>query len=115
MVEPGHRRLSIVRQCGLLSISRSTFYYQAKGDNPLNLKLMRLIDEQFLKTPWYGSRQMARRLRLEGYEAGRKRIRRLMRKMGDCGGLPEAPDQRAAPGAQGVSLSVAQSVHQDAG
>ncbi|MCP4606744.1 MAG: IS3 family transposase [Proteobacteria bacterium] len=82
MVEPGHSRLSIVRQCALLSISRSTCYYRAKGENPLNLKLGRVIDEQFMETPWYGTRQMSRHLRREGYEVGRKRVRRLMRKMG---------------------------------
>ena len=60
MVDPKHRRLSIVRQCALVSPSRSSFYYEGKGENPLNLALMRLIDEQFLETPWYGSRQMAR-------------------------------------------------------
>src|SRR6185503_16328383 len=49
---------------------------------PLNLALMRLIDRQFLETPWYGSRQMARHLRREGYSVGRKRVRRLMAKMG---------------------------------
>ena len=48
----------------------------------MNLQLMRLIDEQFLATPWYGSRQMAAYLRRQGFDVGRKRIRRLMRKMG---------------------------------
>jgi len=52
------------------------------GETPLNLMLMRLIDEQFLQTPWYGSRQMARHLRRKGYTVGRKRIRRLMAKIG---------------------------------
>jgi putative transposase len=79
MVDPKHPRLSITQQCKLLRISRSTFYYDRKGENPLNLKLMRLIDEQFLETPYYGSRQMARHLRREGYNIGRKRVRRLMR------------------------------------
>ena len=65
-----------------MSISRSGFYYQPAGETPLNLMLMRLIDAQFLETPWYGSRQMARHLRREGYTVGRKRIRRLMAKMG---------------------------------
>jgi putative transposase len=51
-------------------------------ETPLNLTLMRLIDEQFLQTPWYGSRQMARHLRRLGHEVGRKRVKRLMRKMG---------------------------------
>jgi putative transposase len=82
MIEPEHRRLSVVRQCELVSISRSGFYYRPAGETPLNLALMRLIDVQFLETPWYGSRQMARHLRREGYTVGRKRVRRLMAKMG---------------------------------
>ncbi len=82
MIDPGHGRLGIARQCSLVSISRSSFYYQGKGESPLNLSLMRLIDEQFLATPWYGSRQMARHLRRLGYGVGRKRVRRLMRLMG---------------------------------
>ncbi len=82
MIEPGHGRLSIARQCRLISISRSSFYYEGKGESPLNLSLMRLIDELYLATPWYGSRQMARQLRRLGYGVGRKRVRRLMRLMG---------------------------------
>jgi putative transposase len=58
--------LCLSRQCGLLSISRSSFYYAAKGESAANLALMRRIDELFLKYPFYGSRQMARQLRLEG-------------------------------------------------
>ena len=50
--------LSLSRQCGLLSISRSSYYYAAKGESPENLALMRRIDELFLKYPFYGSRQM---------------------------------------------------------
>jgi putative transposase len=82
MIEPEHPRLSIVRQCELVSISRSGFYHRPAGETALNLELMRLIDAQFLETPWYGSRQMVRHLRREGYVVGRKRIRRLMAKMG---------------------------------
>jgi putative transposase len=82
MIEPEHPRRSVVRQCELVSISRSGFYYRPAGETPLNLALMRLIDGQFLETPWYGSRQMARHLRREGYTVGRKRVRRLMAKMG---------------------------------
>lgn len=82
MIDPKHPRLSIVRQCALVRVSRSSFYHQGKGESPLNLVLMRLIDEQFLETPWYGSRQMARHLRRLGYCVGRKRVRRLMRVMG---------------------------------
>jgi putative transposase len=82
MIDPKHPKLSIARQCALVSISRSSFYYEGKGESPLNLALIRLIDEQFLETPWYGSRQMARHLRRQGYSVGRKRVRRLMRLMG---------------------------------
>ena len=82
MIEPEHPQLSIVRQCELVSISRSASYRRPAGETPLNLELMRLIDSQFLETPWYRSRQMARHLRREGYVAGRKRIRRLMARMG---------------------------------
>ncbi len=69
-------------QCELVSISRSSFYYQPAGETAENLGLMRLIDAQFLETPWYGSRQMARHLRRDGHEVGRKRVRRLMAVMG---------------------------------
>jgi len=82
LIEPGHGRLSIVRQCELVSISRSSFYHQPVGETAENLALMRLIDAQFLETPWYGSRQMARHLRRDGHEVGRKRVRRLMGVMG---------------------------------
>ena len=82
MVEPKHQRLSIVRQCQLLSINRSAYYYQPTGESALNLELMRLIDEQHLETPWYGARQMARHLRRQGYGVSRTRIGRLMRLMG---------------------------------
>lgn len=82
LVEPNHPRLSIVRQCHLLSIHRSSYYYQPKGASAWNLELMRLIDEQYLETPWYGARQMARHLRRQGHGVDRKRIGRLMRQMG---------------------------------
>lgn len=82
MIDPDHERLSIRRQCELVSISRASFYRQPAGESPENLELMRLIDEAFMETPWYGSRQMARRLRRQGWCVGRKRVRRLMRKIG---------------------------------
>ena len=82
MVEPSNDQLSIKTQCQLLSISRAGWYYDPKGETPLTLKLMRLIDEQFLATPYYGSRQMVRWLRRQGYGVGRHRVRRLMRLMG---------------------------------
>ncbi len=82
VIEPEHSGLSVVRQCELMSISRSSFYYQPVGETAETLALMRLIDAQFLETPWYGSRQMARHLRRDGHVVGRKRVRRLMVVMG---------------------------------
>lgn len=58
MIEPDHPQLSIGRQCELLSISRSSFYYKPMGETGQNLELMRQIDEQFLETPFFGVRQM---------------------------------------------------------
>ncbi len=82
MIDPAHRDLSIGRQCELLSISRSSFYYRPVGESEFNLILMRQIDEQFLETPFYGVRQMTWHLRNEGHPVNEKRIRRLMRLMG---------------------------------
>jgi putative transposase len=84
MIEPAQPQLSIVRQCELMSINRSAFYYKPSGESPLNLALMRLIDETFMECPFYGARQMARHLRRQGYTVGRKRVSRLMAKMGLC-------------------------------
>jgi len=81
-IEKARPQLSLRRQCRLLSLSRSSLYYTPVGESAENLMLMRLIDEQFLETPWYGARQMSRWLRRQGHVAGRHRVRRLMRKMG---------------------------------
>ncbi|MBY3757268.1 IS3 family transposase [Azospirillum formosense] len=82
LIKPEHPSLSITRQCTLVSISRSSYYGPAKGEPAANLEVMRRIDEQFLETPWYGSRQMTRHLRRHGHEVNRKRVRRLMARMG---------------------------------
>jgi putative transposase len=82
MIQCDQPGLSLSRQCEILSISRSSFYYAPKGESAENLALMRRIDELFLKYPFYGSRQMARQLRREGLCVGRHRVRRLMRLMG---------------------------------
>ena len=82
MVVRHHPDLSLSRQCRLLSIGRSSFYYAPKGESPESLALMRRIDGLFLKYPFFGSRQMARQLRREGLCVGRHRVRRLMRLMG---------------------------------
>jgi putative transposase len=82
MIERDHPDLPVGKQCALLSISRSSFYYLPKGETELNLGLMRKIDKQFLETPFYGVRQMTWHLRNEGHLVNEKRIRRLMRLMG---------------------------------
>lgn len=74
--------LSVVRQCALLSLNRSTVYYRPVEPSPLNLELMRLLDEQYTQTPFYGSRRMTQWLRRKGYPVNRKRVQRLMRTMG---------------------------------
>jgi len=82
MVEPAHNRLSISTQCRLLTISRSSYYYVPVRETEDTLALMRVIDAAFLDMPWYGSRQMVRHLRRIGHDVGRRRVRRLMAKMG---------------------------------
>ena len=82
LVEPEHPQLSIVRQCELLEMSRSGYYYEPVPESAENLALMRLIDEQYIETPFYGYRRMAAHLVLQGHSVNNKRIRRLMRLMG---------------------------------
>ena len=81
-MEPEHSRLSIKRQCELLGLARSSWYYQPVGESPENLALMRLLDEQYTETPHYGVRRMRAWLRTQGHEVNDKRVRRLLRKMG---------------------------------
>lgn len=82
MIEPRHPALSVTRQCALIGISRSAWYRPGRTETSLNLALMQLIDAHFMETPFYGSRQMARHLRNQSYCVGRKRVRRLMARMG---------------------------------
>jgi putative transposase len=81
-VEKETAMMSVVQQCGLLELSRSTFYYQPAGENAYNLALMRLIDERFTKRPFYGVPRMTASLRAMGHGVNPKRVRRLMRVMG---------------------------------
>lgn len=77
----GEGELSIRQQCGLLGLNRSTAYYTPAAETEENLCLMRRIDEQYLRTPFYGSRRMAVWLAQEGFVVNRKRVQRLMRLM----------------------------------
>ena len=82
MVDRSHPELSVVRQCALLSLSRSSVYSKPAAADAETLALMKRIDAQSLRTPFYGSRRMAAWLRSEGDAVNRKRVRRLMRLMG---------------------------------
>jgi putative transposase len=80
MIDPQHHGLPLSRQCALVGLSRSAFCAPAKGETPLNPDA---ADRCAVPgNPWYGSRQMARHLRRQGHVVGRKRVRRLMAKMG---------------------------------
>ena len=81
MVDGQHATLSIRRQCELLGLNRASFYYQATSESALNQRLIRLIDEQFQCTPFYGWPKMTAHLRRLGYAVNGKRVRRLMRLM----------------------------------
>lgn len=82
LVEPNHPALSVRRQCDLLALNRATYYYVPATESALNLTLMRLIDEQYLRTPFYGWPRMTVYLHQQGYTINHKRVQRLMQKMG---------------------------------
>ena len=82
MIDREEPKLSLVRQCALLGISRSSLYYLPTEAGAEDMELMALIDQQYLKTPFYGSRRMTAWLRNHGHQVNRKRVRRLMRLIG---------------------------------
>ena len=82
LVEADHPEISVRRQCDLLGVNRSGLYYQSRGENAENLALMRLLDEEFTRHPFFGSRRMTAWLREQGHRVNRKRVSRLMEVMG---------------------------------
>jgi len=82
LVEVDNPQLSIRRQCELLGLNRASYYYQPRPETVFNLELMRLIDEQYLETPFYGYPRMTVALQQKGYQVNRKRVARLMALMG---------------------------------
>jgi putative transposase len=97
-IEPGHPRLSIARQCELIGLPRASYYREmGPTESEQNLELMRLIDEEYLRHPFYGTRKMRDYLRRLGHKVNRKRVRRLMRKMGLASIAPKPNTSRAAP------------------
>ncbi len=81
-MDPDHAEISVRRQCELLGVNRSGLYYQPLGEGAENLKLMRLIDEEYTRRPFYGSRKMMQWLHAQGHQVGRHRVRRLMGLLG---------------------------------
>jgi putative transposase len=98
LIDAEHESLSIRRQCDLVGLPRSTLYYQPATETDENLRLMRLLDEQYLKMPFYGSRRMTAWLQAEGHDVNRKRVQRLMRIMGLEGLTPRRSTSRPAKG-----------------
>src|ERR1700693_630087 len=82
LIDWNHEPLSITAQCDLIGLPRSSLYYEARPETAENLRFMRLIDEQYLRTPFFGTRQMTQWFQRHGYVINRKRVRRLMRQMG---------------------------------
>lgn len=81
MIDRTHK-LSVVGQCALLGVARSSAYYRPAGDSEEELELMRRIDRIFTEHPVYGSRRIQVALARQGTPVGRRRVRRLMRKLG---------------------------------
>ena len=100
-VEKEHPNLSIHRQCQLLDLCRSSFYRNSQmtgQESPENLELMRAIDKEYTAHPFYGSRQMRNVLRRKGYKINRKRVQRLMRRMGLQSVAPKPGTSKPHPG-----------------
>lgn len=98
MIEMDHPRLSISRQCALLGLSRGSYYRTPGMETEKNQELMRLIDEQYTRHPFLGSRGMRRYLRRQGHQVNRKRVQRLMRLMGLVSIAPRKRTSVPAPG-----------------
>ncbi|MEK7286546.1 MAG: IS3 family transposase [Nitrospirota bacterium] len=87
-IDSGNEVLSVNRQCDLLGLARSSWYYEPVAMGSEDVTLMNLIDAQYTDTPFYGSRKMVVSLRHLGYGVSRKRVQRLMRLMGIAGVCP---------------------------
>ena len=81
-IEPANTKIAVYRQCELLGLNRSSLYYKSRGCPGYNEMLMKLIDEQYVETPFYGIDKMTEYLCCEGHHVNHKRVRRLMRQMG---------------------------------
>ena len=89
--------LSLSRQCQLLGLNRAALYYQAAPVDAYELELMALLDRQYLRTPFYGSRRMTAWLQTQGHAVNRKRVQRLMQRMGLAAIYQRPRTSRPAP------------------
>lgn len=98
-IDPDHPDLSIQRQCELIGLPRSSYYRKGPSvqETPENLEIMRVIDKEYTAHPFYGSRQLRNVLRRKGYRVNRKRVQRLMRKMGLQSIAPKPNSSKAHP------------------
>ncbi len=99
LIEKEHRELSVVRQCGLLEVSRSGVYYEPVKEGAENLAIMRWLDEQYLRIPFYGVERLVVLLVVLGYKINRKRLRRLMKLQGWQTLYPKPRTTRSDPAA----------------
>ena len=97
MVDRDHGPITVIRQCDLLGLNRSSWYYRPKGESELNLHLMQLLDEQYTRIPFYGSPKMTAWLRRQGFRINHKRVERLMNLMGLHAAQPRANTSRKHP------------------
>jgi putative transposase len=97
MIDPINQQLSISRQCEMIGVSRSSYYYQPRPISQEELELMRKIDELYLQNPSSGSRTISRQLDRQGITADRKRVQRLMRLMGIEAVYPKPRTSRPHP------------------
>lgn len=97
LIEPAHKQISIGRQCDLLGLSRSTYYYEPCPESVENLELMRLLDKQYMDTPYYGIRRMQWFLGQKGYQVNHKKVARLLRLMGLEAVYPKPNSSKANP------------------
>jgi len=103
MIEPHHKRLSVRRQCDLIGLPRSSYYREPKLETEENLDLMRMIDEEYTRHPFYGTPKMRDFLMRKGYKVNRKRVQRLMRLMGLESS--EETDECSGQSTQDISVS----------
>ena len=98
LIDPADASPSIVRQCALLGLSRSSYYYQLASESPENLALMAKLDQEYMDRPFLGSRRLRTWLRRQGQRVNRKRVQRLMGLLGLEAVHPKPRLSKPAPG-----------------